>query len=181
MALYREVLLSFCKDVEERLPILKNVPKAAALPKFTTEVHALKSAAASIGAADISAMAAKLEAAGKAADIDYIRENLPGFAVHIAELSDGIRAWESAVKEESSQNGEAGPNGEQAAVTRLLHELAEALETEKAGDIDKILEELMRQTTDTETKEALEKISDNVLMTEFESAAEIVSSLLGKG
>jgi PAS domain S-box-containing protein len=178
IALYCEVLLSFCKDVEERLPVLQNVPEMAALPRFTTEVHALKSVSASMGASDISAMAAKLEAAGKAADIDFIRENLPGFAGQLVELVKEIEAWESAVKEGSFPNGEVDLNSGHAAVMRLLHELAEALEAENAGDIDRILEELMQQTTDTKTKEALEKIADDVLMTEFDSAAETVRSLL---
>jgi CheY-like chemotaxis protein len=177
IALYCEVLLSFCKDVEERLPVLQNVPEAAALPKFTTEVHALKSVSASMGASDISAMAAKLEAAGKASDIDFIRENLPVFTGQLVELVKEIEAWENAVKE-----GDSVSNG--AELMRLLHELLAALETERTGDIDRILEELMQQTADekqamdAETKAAIEKISDNVLMAEFESATEIVHSLL---
>jgi hypothetical protein len=128
---------------------------------------------ASIGAADISAMAAELEAAGKAEDIDFIRRNLPGFAEQLVELVGEIEAWVRAVKE-----GDSATDGGHEVVMRLLHELAAALEAEKAGDIDRILEELMQQALDAETKAAIEKISDNVLMTEFESAAGIVRALL---
>jgi CheY-like chemotaxis protein len=179
MALYRQVLDLFCKDAEERLPVLQNVPEVAVLHGFVIQVHALKGSSASIGAAEISTKAVKLEAAGKAGDIDFIRENLSDFAKALAELIDGISAWENAAKE-GIPNGEVASNGDYAhvEVSRLLHELATALENENAGDIDRILEELNAQNLDAETKEALGKISDNVLMAEFDSAEEIVRSLL---
>jgi CheY-like chemotaxis protein len=182
MELYREVIGLFRKDAEERLPLLHNVlqhdvPDTGELPAFITRVHALKSASASVGAATISAKAAELEAAGKAAGIVFIRENLPAFAKDLAELVEGIRAWENAEKEESPPKGEQDHNNA-VAVIPLLQELAAALETENAGDIDRILEKLNGQSLNTKTKEALEKISDNVLMAEFDSAVEIVRSLL---
>jgi signal transduction histidine kinase/CheY-like chemotaxis protein/HPt (histidine-containing phosphotransfer) domain-containing protein len=93
MEIYRQVLDSFREDVEERLPSLQNAPDTGAMPGFINHVHALKSASASIGAVEISSKAEKLEAAGKAGDIDFIRENLPGFAKHLAELINNIAAF----------------------------------------------------------------------------------------
>jgi CheY-like chemotaxis protein len=170
MALYRQVVDLFRKDAEERLSVFHNVPDTGALPGFITQVHALKSASASIGAAEISARAAELEAAGKAGNIDFIRGKLPGFAGALTELIRGIQAWES---EEDVPGGET----DHAEVTRLLRELEAALEAENAGEIDRILDELIVQNSDAETKKTIEKISDNVLMTEFENAAEIIRSL----
>jgi HPt (histidine-containing phosphotransfer) domain-containing protein len=185
--LYRQVMDLFCKDAEERLPLLQTVPDSDSLPAFITHVHALKSASASIGAAEVSDKAAKLEAAGKAADVEFIQKNLSVFANTLAELVKGIRSWES---EQEILNGETvysttphsdeGSPLDNAAVTQLLRELAAALETKNAGEIDRILEDIMQQTLDTKTKKALDAISDNVLMTEFESAAEIVRSLLSE-
>jgi signal transduction histidine kinase/CheY-like chemotaxis protein/HPt (histidine-containing phosphotransfer) domain-containing protein len=179
LALYHQVIDLFRKDAEERLPLLQNVPNPDALSGFVTNVHALKSASASIGAAEVSAKAAELEAAGKAGNTDLIRENLPGFAQALAELIKGIQAWEDPVTKQSSPNGEAASSEEydHAMVMQLFNELSEALETKKAGDIDNLLEKLMQQTMDANLKEALEKVSDNVLMTEFDRAAEIVRSL----
>jgi signal transduction histidine kinase/DNA-binding NarL/FixJ family response regulator/HPt (histidine-containing phosphotransfer) domain-containing protein len=169
MAFYREVVGLFRKDAEERLTVLQNAPDTGALPVFITHVHALKSASASIGAAEISAKAAELEAAGKAGNIDLFREKLPGFAEALAELIGGIQSWES---EDDTPKGVT----DYAVVTRLLHELETALEAENAGDIDRILDELNAQTPSAETKEVFAKISDNVLMTEFENASEIIRS-----
>jgi CheY-like chemotaxis protein len=187
MELYRQVIGLFRKDAEERLPVLQNVPEAAGLPAFVTQVHALKSASASIGASDISAKAAALEAAGKAADIGFVRVNLPIFAEALVGLIEGIQAWEREAKKQGSSHGGGSAKEEDdtnekhdhaAAVTRLLRELAAALESENAGDIDRTIEEFNAQNLDAETKEAVEKISDHVLMAEFDSAAEIVRSLL---
>jgi CheY-like chemotaxis protein len=185
--LYRQVIDIFCKDVEERLPVLHNVlqhvnvlhvPDTSVLSGFITHVHALKSASASIGAAEVSAKAARLEAAGKAADIDFIRDHLPGFADNLAELIKDIRAWESTVKEESSPNVDGTYSHNDAAVMPLLQELAVMLENGKAGDIRRLLRELDQKPCDEKTKKALEQISDNVLMTEFDSALKIVEELV---
>jgi len=88
---YREILAIFCKDAEKRLPLLQAVPEEDALSDFVIEVHALKSAAANMGAQEVSAEAAQLQAAGEATDWTYIRENLPVFVNHLAELVTNIK------------------------------------------------------------------------------------------
>jgi CheY-like chemotaxis protein len=170
---YRQVLSMFQKDAVERLKLLQNPPDTEALPAFITTVHALKSASASIGAADLSTEAARLEAAGKTGDLAFIAETLPGFARRLGELTDGIRA---ALNENA-------PPPERAAVPSadyrpLLAELAGALQTQKAETIERILEALARQPLDSNTRAALETISDNVLLAEFGKAAENLSALM---
>jgi CheY-like chemotaxis protein len=87
---YKKVLSIFCMDAEERLDLLQNVPDEAGLPLFTTQVHALKSALATIGDAALSDTAAALEAAGKIGDMAAIAEGLPDFAEQLAELAANI-------------------------------------------------------------------------------------------
>ncbi|MDR2483662.1 MAG: response regulator, partial [Treponema sp.] len=85
---YRQVLASFCRDTRERLALLKTSPdyagEAPAAPplsmeRFIITVHALKSAAAIIGAAMESEEAARLEQAGHGGDQEYIRDALAPF------------------------------------------------------------------------------------------------------
>ncbi|MDR2500006.1 MAG: response regulator [Treponema sp.] len=171
---YRQVLALFSKDAEERLPLLRAPPGAEGLPGFITQVHALKSAAASIGAAAVSSEAALLEEAGKRADLWTVGEKLPAFAQCLAELARNIRA----------ALGEAPSGGQRAAapspgVAALLGELILALESQKADAIDRLLRELSQQTLDGEYKKTLESISDDVLMTEFDRAAGSVKRILG--
>jgi len=89
---YKKVLSLFCKDANERLQKLQIMPEADTLPAFIIHIHSLKSASASIGAQEVSSHAAGLEAAGKAADMAFIREHLPDFTVQLAELVKNIYA-----------------------------------------------------------------------------------------
>jgi CheY-like chemotaxis protein len=174
--LYLQVVRLFRCDAEERLPFLQSAPEEADLPKFITQVHALKSASASIGAAGISAMAAELEAAADAGDVGFVKECLPSFAESLAALVAGVRAWEGA-----EEHGPSSAAPDPAEAERLLHELAAALEAERAGDIDAALEGLMRQALGAEAREVLKKISDSALVADFAAAAETVRSLLASG
>jgi CheY-like chemotaxis protein len=171
---YRKVLTRFYKDALEQLSLLKDLPDAQGLPAFTTRTHALKSAAATIGAADLAAEAARMEAAGKAGDRAAIQEGLPGFTERLAALAEGIRqALETAfpaVPEEEAPGG--------LELSSLLRELAEALRTEKLAAIDDILEELNRKPLDGKAHAALDSVSDDVLLAEYGSALETVIALL---
>ncbi|MCL2026129.1 MAG: response regulator, partial [Leptospirales bacterium] len=175
---YRQVLSIFCKDAQERLPLLQAAPETDALPLFITQVHALKTASASIGAEEVSSLAAELEAAGKAGDMALIQEKLPDFAKHLTKVAEGISGWEIAFKKFSkSENLETR---EQYLITALplLIKLTAALSSQNAAEIDRILEELRQKSLDTKTKEALEQISDYVLLAEYDSAFEIADELI---
>jgi len=178
---YKQVLTIFCKDVKDRLPLLQNIPQTDALPKFTTNVHAIKSASASIGADEISALSAKLEAAGKNADMEFIGKQLPAYAKQLAELANNIEnAFElSKPQNEKSESDITSPRSTiPTPYSPLIQELTTALKNQNTADIDRIIAELNEMQLDARTKETLEKISDEVLMTEFDNAIKILNSLI---
>jgi len=181
-ASYIKVLSLFCKDVDERLPLLQKAPEAGDLSLLVTQVHALKSASASIGAKEISSIAAGLEAVGKAGDAAFIRESLPGFAKQLAELVKNIRAALEQGKPESRdvlQGGSAAPHSPlPTPYSPLLKELLDALKSQKVPEIKRILNTLEQQARDPKLKDILAQISDQVLMTEFDNAAKIVEKLV---
>jgi len=193
--LYREVLDLYCKDAEERLPFLKTFQgikegDAAELHSFTTQVHALKSASASIGASEVSAEAAGLEAAGRSGYMAFIEENLGSFTDKLTELIGNIQtALEEGKNEKLKIKNEEIINEElineelinEENLGLLFSSLKTALKSQNTLDIDRILEELGQNKLDPKTREALEKISDHVLMAEYESASEVVGSLLDTG
>ena len=168
--LYLEVLSLFRKDAEDRLPLLQTVPEADALPAYITQVHALKSASASLGAAEISKEAARLEAAGKAGDAAFIQENLCGFTERLSEL---IKNIDTALEMNKAAGGQAGAN-DSADVLPLLRELVTALKSENDSDIDRILDILNEKSLDAKTREILDTISEQVLMSEFDKAIETI-------
>jgi signal transduction histidine kinase/DNA-binding response OmpR family regulator len=174
---YLQVLALFLKDVKDRLPLFQDVPNANNMSIFITNVHALKSASASLGAVEISTIAAELEAAGKAADMVFINKQLPVFEKQLAELAYNI---ETVLKTKASESQDVSQDDAPlpAAYYRLFNDLADAIKAKKSADIDKLLEELNRKPLDAKTRETLNKISDEILMTEFDNALKIIEELL---
>jgi len=171
IAAYTKVLSLFCKDVEERLPILQQTPETN-LPAFVTQVHALKSASASIGAQKISSLAAGLEAVGKAGDAAFIRESLPDFTEQLKTVVKNIR---DALR----LNETTDPDLESPiAHSPLFNELHDALKSQKITEIKRILNTLDQQIHEPQLKKILEQVSDQVLMTEFDNAAKILEDLI---
>jgi signal transduction histidine kinase/CheY-like chemotaxis protein/HPt (histidine-containing phosphotransfer) domain-containing protein len=173
LSAYRQVLSLFCKDVKERLPLLQKTAEADTLNAFVTHVHALKSASASIGAAEISAQAAGLEAVGKAGDSAFIRESVPAFSQQLTELIGGIDA---ALKTDNAAE-QIVQTTDDSAIVSLLCALKPALETQKTFEIDRILDELGKSGNDG-IQPAMEQISDKVLIAEYGNAVEILDGLL---
>ncbi|MCL2762565.1 MAG: response regulator [Treponema sp.] len=186
---YIQVLTIFCKDAQERLHLLQKMPITSNLTEFTTYVHALKSAMASIGAADLSAEATRLEAAGIAHDITFIQDNLTIFIGHLEKLIKNIRSALQISEEhltdqnfgksrQQVQEANFDPAGDISAYIPIFRELAEALKSQKAEDIDHIMEKIHKKPLDAHTKKIVETISDDVLMTEFESAIQTIDTFI---
>jgi CheY-like chemotaxis protein len=170
---YWKVLTQFYRDARERLVLLRPAPEPEALSLFVTHVHALKSASATIGAAEVSAQAAALEAAGKAGDMEAIRETLPDFHRHLAELIEGIG---KALEEKNGAKKAGGEGKKELAV--LLPALRAALEARNMKEIDRLLEETEGLSLDAGMRERINAVSDNVLMGEYEGAIETITILL---
>ncbi|MDR0819686.1 MAG: response regulator [Oscillospiraceae bacterium] len=168
--LYRKVLTVYCRDVEERLEFLREPPDADGLLLFTTNVHALKSASANIGASSLSAEAAAMEVAGKRGDISAIRENLDNFRESLITIVNRIRAvlpQETVIPEEIS-----------ALDKDSLLLLKTALETEDIRTADTIINQLLDMPFEQEIANTLSEVSYHILVSEFKEAGELINRLL---
>jgi CheY-like chemotaxis protein len=174
--MYREVLKLYCHDAEVRMEFLNDAQAERDMKNFVTQVHALKSASASIGADEISRMAAELEEAGKNGDTDFIGENLAVFRENLSGLVDRIKP---ALAEygHSAQNrvktGEPCPAGRE-----TLSKLKAALEAEDIGEADVLLDELEAMPIGSKTKETLSAVAGLALISEFDAAARRVDDLI---
>jgi HPt (histidine-containing phosphotransfer) domain-containing protein len=144
---------------------------------FATQAHALKSAAATIGAAGLAAEAARLEAAGKAGDTVLVREGLPVFHKHLTELVEGIGKALEEEREEISE-GSQDRDGEKEALAALAADLQAALEAKNMKEIDRLVEKIEQLPLDKETREAINLVSDKTLLGEYEGAIETITALL---
>jgi signal transduction histidine kinase/CheY-like chemotaxis protein/HPt (histidine-containing phosphotransfer) domain-containing protein len=171
---YRKVLVQFYRDVLERLPVFTSPPEESALAPFAAQAHAIKSAAGTIGAAEVSAEAAVLEAAAKAGDGETIRGTLPGFYERLSDLAGEIKNTLEAGRE--ARDG-AAPAGGRDALPAALWALRAALEEKSMRRIDQLLEELEGLSLDAETREQINAVSDKVLMGEYGGAAAAVEKM----
>ena len=201
---YRQVLSMFRMDAEERIQKLRfflyesmghsKFPEKH-LASFITQICALKSASATIGAAEISDKADRLEVAAKNTELSAILDNLPDFVEHLAELLKNIRsALEAGQEKATAKSGGQGffnqvfgkekadklqsAKGDSPEYFTLFTKMVEALESKKVTDADQILNELNKAPLDQKTKEILEHISDQILMTELESAIKTIKELI---
>jgi CheY-like chemotaxis protein len=172
---YRKVLAQFCKDAADRLPFFAGIPGETTLAAFAVQAHALKSAAGTIGALEVSAEAAILEAAGKTGDAQTIRETLPRFREHLARLIEGIGEFLEK-KDEGTKSG----SGKTEDPTALLPALRAALETKNMKEIDKLLEEIEQLPLNAGMKEAIDAVSDKVLMGEYEGAIAVIDEIMAE-
>jgi CheY-like chemotaxis protein len=181
---YKNVLAAFCKDALKRLPvlqpILKSAPGAADLVNFTIHVHALKSAAGTIGAAELSREAAELETAGNAGDINTISEKLPGFYEHLKETAEAIQV--SMADDETANadgDGKPGLGVSDTGVRALFLELKAALEAKDMEATDRVTGELAHTNLDKAAKETLDAVSDLLLLSKFKQAVKKLEIFCG--
>ncbi|MFP3153807.1 ATP-binding protein [Lachnospiraceae bacterium ZAX-1] len=165
---YMEVLALYCEDARERLEILEQVPKEGDdLKLFTTQVHALKSASATIGATAMSQMAGELEQAALEESFDMIHEKLYLFYEQLQKLLVDI-------ENEIPRNFGEGTIDDQ-----TFLKLKVALEEKNVMGVDHLLDALSQNQYDEKTTKALSEISNGVLMFEFESAVRALRTLRG--
>jgi CheY-like chemotaxis protein len=167
---YIKVLETYCRDAEKRIEILAGVPDGIGSASFITQVHALKSASASIGAAELSRAAAALESAGDKGDMEFIRVNLDSFL-------EGLIAMTERIKTALSRKTVISPNGKRPGMSESLNLLKDALASEDIGDVDKILAGLSGEPLDEATRDLLSRISDLVLVGEFKEALSIAENI----
>ena len=130
------------------------------LKNFITQVHALKSASASIGAARFSEEAGELEDAGRRGDAAFIRERIEAFRENLVNLLLHITA---ALNEKAS---ESGPKSSTENISQLLMQLKDALEAEDVRTADAIMAEFLSASASLEPrmKKAVSNVSDLVLI-----------------
>jgi CheY-like chemotaxis protein/HPt (histidine-containing phosphotransfer) domain-containing protein len=185
---YLRILAAFLKDTDERLPLLETVPPEEGIPGFTIQVHAMKSAAAAIGAEALSKEAAELEAAGKAGDTGAIKAVLPRFYSRLKQTAEEMRkALETLNTRPAEETGAEGEDAGKAFNTdspglrslyTLFTDLGGALENQDFRTIDGLLAELETRPLNLRAGKALAAVSDKILTADFERAAEIIDDIL---
>ncbi|MDR1379189.1 MAG: response regulator [Synergistaceae bacterium] len=183
---YREVLDIYRRDVKERWTVLREYLVPDSLEKglslFVIQVHALKSASASIGAQALSQEAAELETLGRAGDVTEIERRLPSFLDNLSTIKERIRAVSPLSQPIPSEVPSEGKGSAEDALTTMDPSvwlpLKKALEEENIGMIDSLLEDLAKTPLNENAKKFLSDISNYAFVSEFGKAVTVIERLL---
>ena len=172
---YLETLEVFYEDGLNKIRELTESLDAGNINFYTIQIHALKSASASIGAIELSNAAKDLEMAGKQKDIKYIEKHNSVFISDLKSLLGGINSVLPARKESIK---EKSVSVDRESLNLKLNELKNALEEFDAGKMHKTIEDIMKYDLADETSAAIRNISNNILIAEYDEALSQTESLM---
>jgi signal transduction histidine kinase/CheY-like chemotaxis protein len=177
MDFYIESLRSYMKDGREKIDQIGKVLRNGDMALYTTYVHALKSASASIGAVDLSESAKKLEKAGETRDMDYINANNESFINSLKSILANIAA---ALESRDSKNGGIPDGGFSEDLKNDLAALREALDLMDIQKSDRLIKQITSRKWGEGIKERIQELSQFVLFSDFDEAIELIDDLLKK-
>jgi signal transduction histidine kinase/CheY-like chemotaxis protein/PAS domain-containing protein/HPt (histidine-containing phosphotransfer) domain-containing protein len=168
----------FARDGEKAVERMKIIHKnsyrrADDVRQFIIDVHAMKSALASIGEPDLSAVALKLEQAGRANEMQLIQETTPAFIEELSEVIEKCRPKEN-ISDAEIEDSETN--------LVFLNEKLFIIKTacEEYDDLTAniALAELRQIKWSLSVKKFLETVSEYLLHSDFDEAAKTTGEFL---
>jgi len=171
---YLRALSAFYKDGIDKLSQFCNSFERGDTKTYAACAHAVKGAGASVGAVKLSSFAKAMELAAKNESFDYIRKNHDTFMEELKTLLGNIRY---VVAPEGKSANAAMADSE--FIAGRLKRLRDALVEFDIEAADNTLSELFGEQLDAATGEMLERVSNKILICEYDQALVIVESMLG--
>ncbi|MDR0821719.1 MAG: response regulator [Oscillospiraceae bacterium] len=168
---YITVLKLFVQDVERDVSFLRAYNTDGDLKGFEVAVCGLQSAAAGIGATSVGERLPLLRRAAKNSDRSYILKNRALYTAELSAMADTVRAAIAEIEKEWQSGADIKPR-----IDTLKH-LKVALKSNDMRLTDKLMSELEAQKFDAETSAQIEKIAEAVLISENETAVQLVDEL----
>ena len=173
MEFYLETLESFYEDgIDSNTKIIESL-KTNNMSLFTNCVHGLKSAAAYIGAQELSEAALELEQAGELQNLPFIEAKIPGFLNNLATLLESIN---EVISSQGSQEKQELPSMDFFRSELIL--LKAAIEIMDANAINSTIKNLGNYSFNDEVSSVVKSIAQNILLAEFDNALSSIGSLL---
>jgi HPt (histidine-containing phosphotransfer) domain-containing protein len=145
------------------------------MPLYAIHAHALKSAAANIGAVALSDAAKALEMAGKQEDLGFVEAHSPGFFADVETLLAEIHSRLVAHRGDGEATG--SPLDPQSLKNRLTR-LKLAIETLDAREMNDAIDYLLSQKLPDSINASIQNISRCLLTAEYDEALALTESLL---
>jgi len=163
----------FARDAENALTSIKSIlsnsfRRGDDIRQYIIDVHSMKSALNNMGEKQLSAVALKLEMAGRAKDIAVMQEETPAFLEALREAIDKIKPKGDDSAEEEFEN-------DLVLLSEKMLAIINACENYDEVAANKELEELEQRRWSRTIKEHIDDIAIHLLHSDFEKAAEIAS------
>lgn len=177
---YFSVLLAYYEEGRQKLIDVPIQLDSGDIVLYTTNVHALKSSSATVGAMGISPMFKELEFAGKANNLDYINANTEKTFELFAKVLDKVEEYlrtENVLNDEESDSFDE--DAEVVAINKeLLEELSSCIMTMNLRRGEEIMEELSAQNFGSEINAKIKKIRNSFDNFEYMEAKAVLGELL---
>jgi len=169
----QELAAIFVRDAEKALERLDAIYSNAYrrtddIRIFVINVHAMKSALANIGETELSAVAYKLEQAGRAEDAEALTAETPAFLEALREVIE-----KNKPKEGGGDTAEEDSDSDRAYLSEKLLAIRTACEEYDETAASTALAELEQKKWPRSVKELLDAIAVHLLHSDFEEAAKL--------
>jgi len=169
---FKQTLAVFRQDGIEKIEQIKKCLEANDIHMYVIHVHALKSAAANIGANDLSEIANTLEIAGEEQEQALIRTLTPKLLSVLKTLLDAID-----ITLVSDGKGKQKTTADITLLKTELAKLAEAIDSVNPRAIREAVNNVKPFTQATDVGNVVERILRNVSIGEYEEAAAMIRTL----
>ena len=179
LADYKEILNLYCIDSERKLKDLREFVESGDFKSYEIEVHALKSASANIGAAELSDLAKEHEMAASRGNETYVLKNYEMLLQLYEKQVEYIQKYLKEKSDDSAAGG--GEELPQIGAEELIQRLKEALghlERFRSKNCLNVVEELLKSQMDQEIRVKLEEIREQLKLYEDDHAEELLQELI---
>ena len=171
---YHDILAIYAADSENRLAEIAKYHKESNIKALTICVHALKSAAASIGAEDASRMAAELESASRIGDAPYVDANLKLFVDTFSTLMYDIRGYLKTLRKKAIIPNKSADTD---VLKNALIEISQHMENVDIDAVESVLNELYTYRWDGNTFSWISRIKDGIGTFDYDGIESAVAGL----
>jgi len=135
-------------------------------------MHGIKSALANIGKMDLSAVALKLESAGRDAKFDILKSETPSFLDTLRTYTEEL----AALKKADTGNEATGDNDH---LTESLSKIKSACEEYDENTAEALLSDLRKMNWSQNTSELLSAIAEDLLHSDFDEVVKAIDEFAG--
>ncbi|MCR5107526.1 MAG: response regulator [Lachnospiraceae bacterium] len=167
---YLPLLKMFYDTIDRNAHEIEELYSSKNLKDYTIKVHALKSSARLIGAADLSEKAQLLEDAGKSDDTEYIQNNHEAFMTEFLSFKDILS---KVFTEEDKQDNK--PEASPEMMEKTLSEIRSAAEDMDIEQIENALEKISSCRIPESEKALFTKLTEAIESYDYDSITELLS------